>query len=124
MKNNFNKYKYLGNVIPEIPKTWDHIIFNMLKEIDKIIRPRYFPLFLMEFTNSRETIIISKIKQKFGTLRISYVCKNDKIKEKILEAEKHCNDTCEFCGNPYTELVTVKNWVRNLCPECIDKHKK
>lgn len=123
----FEKYLYLGNVIPEVPKPWEPIILNMLKRIDKIVKPWYIPRHLLYSTSMgmihvSATIHIDQIKQKFGTLRV-YASSNDRIKAIIEEAETQCNNTCEYCGKEKTQLVTIKNWVRNLCQECISKHK-
>lgn len=121
MIKKFNKYKYLGSVVPEVPEFWEHIILDMLKALDKETRPWYLPKFMLE---NRDLFLIQQIKQKFGTLRVYHTFEDKKCKDIISKAEFLCNDTCEFCGTQGTVNVTIKNWVRNLCPECITKHRK
>lgn len=124
MNKKFSKYKYLGDVIPEVPETWDNIILNMLSDIDYLIRGRVVPKWWLNLTSPKELQFITKIKQSFGTLRVKHKFVDDDIKSIISTTEKLCNNTCEFCGKEGTSQVTIKNWVRNICPECIEKHKK
>ena len=131
MKNKFDKYKYLGNVTPEVPESWENIILDMLVNIDNIVRPWYIPMFIWNYRLGREIdlcssigIYISQIKQKFGTLRVYNTSESNDIKLIIKVAEDRCNNTCEYCGKEGTTNVTIKNWVRNLCPECIEKARK
>jgi hypothetical protein len=124
VKNQFDKYKYLGDVIPEVPETWNNIILNMLADIDYLVKPKWVPRWLINIHLPKETKFIIKIKQSFGTLRVKHKFTDENIKNVISTAEKLCNNTCEFCGKEGTSQVTIKNWVRNICPECIEKHKK
>lgn len=119
----FNKYKYLGNVVPTIPNTWNHIILNMLSKIDHLIKPRFIPRFFVNNYDVYKGPIFIRISQKFGTLRIKHEFIDEDIKSIISETQKRCDNTCEYCGKENTSLVTVKNWVRNLCLDCINKYK-
>jgi hypothetical protein len=112
----FFKYRYLGNVIPKIPISWESHILDLLKTIDKVVKPRYVPRFLL---NHSKIVYISSIKQHFGTLRVSIITDNEEVKQLVKTTEQLCNQTCERCGQSPTEIVTVKNWISNLCPPCI-----
>lgn len=131
--NPFKKYRYLGNITPEIPETWNHIVLQMLKNIDKTIRPKGVFKWMLNYNFKinkdlieafNQSIFILKIKQNFGTLRVSTKASTKEINDIINTATLECNNTCEFCGKKGTTNVTIKNWVRNLCSECIEKNKK
>lgn len=131
----FKKYTYLGNIVPEVPEPWEPIILKILYDIDKLVRPWYFPKFVLNYmkynkyksfmyiNKIEDLIYISQIKQKFGTLRVSTHSSTNKINEIIDLTILKCNNTCEFCGKENTKNVTVKNWIRNLCEDCINIHK-
>lgn len=144
MELNFYKYRYLGAVAPEVPETWKPIIFKMIEDIDKIIKPKFISRWFLNFLydkshNKRGLVVIpfldkilsklidgtniTQIKQKFATLRV-YGTFNSNVCIITRAAESTCNNTCESCGNNGTSNVMVKNWVRNLCLECIEKIKK
>lgn len=132
---NFKKYRYIYNGRPEVPETWTPIILDMLKQLDKVFRPKYIPRFALNllYDASKTTFgayylyefigdfRIDLIKQKFA--RLSVYGKYDEVSEIISKAIVSCNDTCEFCGKPHTQNVIIKNWVRNLCSECQIKYK-
>lgn len=131
MVNQFKKYKYLGQVIPEVPKVWENHILDMLSELDKLSRPKFVSKGLLNFLSSAypallrkfiPNIQITQIKQKFATLRITGTF-NKTAQSIINNTIFLCNNTCEFCGNPNTTHVTVKSWVRNLCSTCKEVKK-
>jgi len=140
INNKFKKYRYLGMVYPETEESWKPIVLNMLKEIDKYIRPWYIPKFALNIvldSNKRNIIwywnqilslfipgiYISQIKSKFATLRVYGVFDNH-ILEIIKKAEEQCSDTCEICGNSGCSHVMIKGWVTNLCETCKENLKK
>lgn len=144
----YNKYSYLGNSYPGVPDSWKPIVLDMLKDIDKIVRPWFIPRFVcnwiqwLTMRNSGISInnyfwynILSKIrkentifdiKDKYATLRV-YGSFSDIVQGIITDAENRCENTCEYCGsnNNVTDIV-VKGWVTNLCEECriVVKNKK
>lgn len=128
MTKNFKKYRYLGMVNPEVPDPWKPTILNMLISIDKIVKPKYYPRFMLNLFADRggyiceDKVYFSQIKQKFGSLRISasYI---PEIQVIIDKATTLCNNTCEFCGNIGTENTTIKGWVRNVCITCKETKK-
>lgn len=128
MKINYKKYRYLGKVSPEVPKTWEYIILEMLISIDKLVKPKYYPRFILNFIADKgeyifdRRVYISQIKQKFGSLRV-YGSFSEDIQKIITKAEKSCNMTCEFCGNQGTNMIMIKNWVRNICTTCEEVKK-
>jgi len=132
-----NKYRYIFNGHPEVPEPWVPIILEMIKELDKEMRPRYIPLWFvnMLYDLSKSTVVgayylnsfigdfsIDYIKQKFATLRI--VGNFAQYESLITHYTNICNNTCEFCGATGTEKIMIKNWVTNVCNECQIKHKK
>jgi ribosomal protein L37AE/L43A len=131
MKTKLKKYRYLGVVHIEVPQSWESIILNMLSQIDKITRPKFMPLILLNLIYDimpgillefMPNTYITQIKQKFGALRI-YGVFSLKAQEIINATEIECNNTCEFCGNPNTTHIMVKSWVRNLCTTCKEAKK-
>ena len=135
-----NKYAYLGNSYPGVPDPWKPIVMNMLRDIDKEIRPWFIPRFIcnwiqwLAMRNSGVSInnyfwynLISKIrknttifdiKDKYATLRV-YGSFNNKCQAIVDKAEAECDNTCEYCGstNNVTDMA-VKGWVTNLCEPC------
>lgn len=131
---NFEKYRYIYNGRPEVPETWTPIILDMLKQLDKVFRPKYIPIYILNLAHDSDNKLmksylnklignfkIDVIKQKFA--RLSVYGKYDKVEDIISNTVMLCNDTCEFCGKRHTQNVVIKNWVRNLCNECKVKHK-
>ena len=127
-------YKYIYNGLPSIPEYWKPIIFEMLKKLDKEIRPKYIPLFVANLLyDLKHTILgyyyysliddfeITTIKQKFGTLRIYGIFKD--YENIINDTMNECNNTCEYCGQKHTQRIMVKGWVTNLCDNCQLKSK-
>lgn len=126
--SNFKKYRYLGHISPEVPTSWEPLIVDMLVAIEKLVKPRHYPRFMLNFFADREEYIFeqkvyfTQIKQKFGSLRV-YASAIDQIQKIIDNTETLCNNTCEYCGKPDTTHVMIKGWVRNLCPSCIGEKK-
>ncbi|MGV8961943.1 MAG: hypothetical protein ACOH2V_01000 [Candidatus Saccharimonadaceae bacterium] len=145
MENTFLKYKYLGNVMPSIPKVWEPIVLKMLIDIDVIVRPWYIPKFIMNYMvgkkrkpisvdlfhkiiDSRidfllQDVYISQIKQKFASLRVLGTF-STQIQKIVTDTEMLCKNTCEICGKSDTSFVTVKSWVKNLCTQCKKEAKQ
>jgi hypothetical protein len=136
------KYIYLGNIEPSIPKYWENIVYNMIKDIDKLSRPWFIPRFFLDFLkykamgNSIYTIknkfwynvfininrgaCIHVIKQKYGELCV-YGDFSDNILEIIEFASEECSKICEQCGSK----INVKKCVSpggvqiyNFCSDC------
>lgn len=142
MKNKFNKYRYLGAVYPETTEFWKPAILDMLKDIDKCIRPWHMPIWVLNtihditykgnrgsnwyWTRVLESftskVYISQIKSKFATLRV-YGIFSDEVREIVKKAEEICDNTCEMCGNLNTSHVMIKGWVTNLCETCKETYK-
>lgn len=126
--SNFKKYRYLGHISPEVPTSWEPLIMDMLVFIDKLVKPKHYPRFILNlFADKGEYILeqkvyITQIKQKFGSLRV-YASVTDGVQKIIDKTETLCNNTCEYCGKPDTTHVMIKGWVRNLCPSCIGEKK-
>lgn len=128
MSQHFKKYRYLGNVIPEVPIPWESHIINMLKELDKLVRPKFIPKFLLNIIvdiklyTFQPVLYIKQIKQNFGTLKITGTF-SKQAQEIVSRTISLCNNTCEFCGNTGTTCITIKSWIRNVCSTCQETKK-
>lgn len=60
---------------------------------------------------------VTQVKEKFGGLRFYIEGGSAAIFERIQQAEKEANKTCERCGKPGT-LDKTHYWVVTNCPEC------
>lgn len=139
----FKKYRYLGNVYPEVPELWMPIILKMLKNIDKKVKPKFFPRFIinmlfdssiyslnsslrdywkMQLNTITGNVSITKIKQKFAKLKVKGSFNKD-VQEIINDAITLSDNTCEYCGGKNTSHTIVKNWVRCICNECKENLK-
>ena len=144
MEKKFKKYHYLGVVIPEVPEFWKLTVLHMLEKIDKEVRPKLMPRFVLNqmydkaygedneiinwfWYNKLNSLIknvhIIQIKQKFATLRV-YGLLIPEIQDLINKAMAQCDLICEFCGGTETSHVMVKSWVRNLCVKCKENSRK
>lgn len=111
--------------IPEIKvsKTWEPHIELMCHNFEKELRIKWLPENISKFIRRfRTKNKIKEVKTSFGELKVVGDF-TDKFKSIIAEAKKNCRDTCEFCGAPETEKVTIKSWVYNCCINCKEKRK-
>ena len=117
------EYKYFLKGEIKVPETWEQNIAGMLKEFDKELRIKHIPKALSNFINRFKTKNkIKEIKTSFGELKV--IGNFEGVYEEIVQiARKNCRDTCEFCGRPDTEKVTIKSWVYNCCESCKEKRK-
>lgn len=95
-KEIFTPYDLFG---VEVGKGWHSIIIPLIKECNE------------------KGIVITQIKEKFGTLRFYVAGCSDEMWEKIEAAEKLSATTCEDCGKP-GKLISG-GWLRTLCDECV-----
>lgn len=65
---------------------------------------------------------ILQIKEKFGGLRWYIGNSNEKVFERIAQAEKESYKTCEYCGKK-GKLRTDRSWIKTLCDDCNTKDK-
>lgn len=63
---------------------------------------------------------IVDIKEKFGTIRFYINEGNDKIFNRIIDAEVESSKVCEISGKP-GELRRVNGWYKTLCEEEYNK---
>lgn len=67
-----------------------------------------------------DTPYIWDIKEKYGTLRVSFTNVTDKFAEEVFSledmAEQLSVNTCEQCGNPGSQ--TKSSWIKTLCETC------
>ena len=60
-------------------------------------------------------VIVSQVKEKFGTLRFYYYGGDEKIDGMVRMAESMSGCTCEECGKP--GRTNNNGWLRTLCEE-------
>ena len=77
---------------------------------------------LSEMEDLPEGFEVEQVKSKFGTLRFYPNFGNEKIYERITQAEEESAVTCEDCGKP--GKLTGKGWVTTLCEDCYNSNKK
>lgn len=141
----YKKYSHMGYSYLAVPDPWKPIVMKAVIAIEKEMWPKWMPLFIKRWIHYLATgnsvvrirsmfwsrvrdkltghMLITDIKDKYAGLRIygyfNLAC--DKI---VDEAEKACENTCEFCGS--TDDVEIRDdygWYRNLCDICSDKDK-
>jgi hypothetical protein len=64
---------------------------------------------------------VAQIKEKFGGLRFYIDDGTDAMYARIKQAEKECDETCEYCGQP--GKARGGGWIKTLCATCDEKHK-
>jgi hypothetical protein len=145
------KYKYLGYAYSDMAG-WTDIVKNLLYTLDKVTRPWWFPLWLVNslyylstgnsvvlirswfwynfFENVirkyilKEYVSITDIKEKWGTLRIYY--SGSKLPSDLIDsAIEDSYNVCYNCGkHDNCEIIAVKGWDTNLCKQCKNDLKK
>ena len=142
------KYRYMGYTHLSIPDGWVPIVKQMLRDIDKKIRPWYIPRFVLNWIyllahgNSVVRVrswffyriiqkipvfskcFISDIKDKYAELRV-YGSFSPEIEKIVDAAVEKSNFTCERCGSTYKVEVKDYGWLYTLCQSCrIDEDSK
>ena len=74
-------------------------------------------------------VVVTQVKEKFGTLRFYYDGGDDYISGMVTMAESMSGVTCEACGaSAKTSGVDpekgITGWVHTTCQPCQDKRKK
>lgn len=101
------KHGYKSLVPPEIPcfaecgDGWADIVDRLITDLKKL------------GWNGN----IHQIKEKFGGLRFYIGSGNDKIFDRITEAENESFETCSTCGKPGKPSTWGGWWILTLCPK-------
>ena len=73
-------------------------------------------------------VVVSQVKEKFGTLRFYYMGGDDIIDGMVRMAESMSGVTCEGCGNIATTSEVDEDgtmgWIRTECRPCEEKRKQ
>lgn len=85
------------NILPG----WEDIIRRLLIDLDK---PE------MEWSNH-----ITQVKEKFGTLRFYVGYASDAVFDRIRDAERESEITCQICGKP--GVLRSSGWFTTRCDE-------
>lgn len=145
MKYNPKNYRYLGYTYPDVPKSWKPIVIQLIKDIDKIARPKWLPRFLANwfkwlaqgnsvvmvrsrfwnkiFDKIGIKCYIHQIKDKYATLRV-YASATDDVYALIELAEKAADNTCEHCGSTDRVEEIGRSWVFRYCHSCRMEYNK
>ena len=141
-------YRYLGYTYPSVPDGWEPIVRQMLRDIDRKIRPWYVPRFILNWMywlasgnsvvrvrsrffynfNKRFAVFrkcfITDIKDKYGGLRV-YGGFSDEVEKIVDAAVQKCDTTCEKCGSEEEVKIVNTGWLFNFCIQCrLNVYKK
>ena len=67
-------------------------------------------------------VVVTQVKEKFGTLRFYYTGGDEYISGLVSMAESMSGVTCETCGVPGTQRKD--GWIRTLCDEHAKKYEQ
>lgn len=67
-----------------------------------------------------QQVVVTQIKEKFGTLRFYYVGGNERIAGYISFAESLTSYICEACGTTMN-VGSTNGWIRVICKECAEE---
>ena len=100
----------------EVGEGWYDIVDDMLCLIDNHIKREN------ERTTDAEKIriVITQIKEKYGTLRVYYFDGDEYIYGVVDAYTKMSVNTCEACG-ANKDVGTTRGWVSRYCACCIGK---
>lgn len=138
----------MGYTYTSVPDGWVPIVKQMLRDIDKEIRPWYVPRFLLNWlyllahgnsvvrvrSQFAYTILqkiptfskcfIMDIKDKYAELRV-YGAFSPEVEKIIDAAIEQSNLTCERCSSVFRVRVVDYGWLYNLCQGCrVDEQSK
>lgn len=69
------------------------------------------------------SVRITQMKEKFGTLRVYLARPNDEAMAAIDQASRQSAQTCEFCGGP-SSVRNRGGWFTTMCDGCAEKEKE
>ncbi len=95
----------------ECGKGWDKMIQRVLDYIDN----------LNNDIDSKDSILVHQIKEKFGGLRIYCNYYPEDLSKVIQEAENESYKTCEICGTKENVGHTTSGWITTCCEKCAEK---
>lgn len=136
----YKKFPHIGYAYAAVPDSWVPIVEKAIAQIEKVMWPRWMPMFLkrkIHYWATGNSIIrvrsrfwykvrdyltgnqiITDIKSKYAQLRI-YGFFGNEIEYIIEKAEKECERTCEMCGHQGDDVkISGQGWYYNLCDKC------
>jgi hypothetical protein len=85
--------------------------FNIINQLCQNIQHH------IDWKNKKEEtvaqVVVSQVKEKYGTLRFYYSGGDDTVDGMVSMAESMSGVTCEQCGNPGTQ--NEGGWITTLC---------
>jgi hypothetical protein len=79
----------------------------------------WWPLLEELYQKMPKGVIVTQVKEKFGTLRFYYDGGDKEFDSWVGEAEKASAFVCEDCGR-IGKLVSKNGWYRTLCSNCAE----
>lgn len=70
-----------------------------------------------------EPVVLSQVKEKFGTLNVYYRGGDEAVRAMVSMAEAMSCTTCETCGSTSGVMRSRSGWIYTRCNSCIDKDK-
>lgn len=135
----YKKYRHIGASYPSVPSGWQPIVKRALTDIERVMWPRWMPMFLKRWihflatdnsvvrvkfrwaNNLRKKLtggqMVTDVKEKYATLRI-YAYAGKEMDEIITRAENECDATCQECGGNDSVRTVGGRWYENLCVQC------
>src|ERR1700722_2203808 len=92
---------------------WFDILKELIERLKAILEDRANRI----DTDEDFPMVVSQVKEKYGTLRFYMSCSTDPMDDAIRYAEDRSMYTCEECGKPGT-LGQKNHWYMTRCEEC------
>lgn len=69
-------------------------------------------------------IKVAQVKQKLGELRVYVQGGNNRVNDRIRQAEAEAIVSCEGCGETSPGVRSIGGYITNACDPCLDKRKR
>lgn len=68
-------------------------------------------------------IKVTQVKQKLGSLRVYVQRGNDRVHERLRQAEAEALETCEIGGGASPGIRSIGGFLTNACDKCLEQRK-
>jgi hypothetical protein len=102
----------------------DALMHNIQSHIDWRARQRAYAIEQKskKIPDEVPQVVLSQVKEKFGTLSFYYSGGDERIFGMVMLAETISGQTCEWCGNP--GKPRNGGWIRTLCDKHEESHQR